>query len=284
MKLKLSLSFLWLLFTSSMVSWWWFYGMEELTKPNAAVDMESRKRMLFWEGSFFLFAIFVGGFFLIYFLYKDNEKNKALRSFFSIFSHDLKTSIARLRLQADVLREEENFHKNKTLQRIVKDINKLDIQLENSLWLAQLENIKFLRETFLFSELLSMIRSDFPEISLELNKDQQVVGDKRALICVLRNLIQNSILHGEADVVSFKLQATEGVLDIEISDNGKGTTILPNFQKSFFSNMNQLKTSGLGLNLCYQILLKTRGFLTARLEGKKLFFNISINQDKGNLG
>lgn len=281
MKLKLLLSFLWLLFTSSMVSWWWFYGMDELTKPNSAINLEARKRMLFWEGSFFLFAIFIGGFFLIYYLYKDNEKNKSLRAFFSIFSHDLKTSIARLRLQADVLREEEGFNKNKTLQRIVKDINKLDIQLENSLWLAQLENIKFLKEKFLFSDLISMIKSDFPEVSIELNKDIQVIGDKRSLMCVLRNLIQNAIIHGEADTLTIKLMPDEGVLNIEISDNGKGTNKLPVFQSALFPHFsNSSKTSGLGLNLCYQILLKTEGFLSARLEGNKIFFNISLAQNK----
>lgn len=277
MKLKLILSFVWLIFTSSMVSWWWFYGMEELSKPNASMDLEARKRMLFWEGSFFLVSIFVGGFFLIYFLYKDNEKNRALRSFFSIFSHDLKTSIARLRLQSDVLREEESFKKNKTLQRIVKDINKLDLQLENSLWLAQIENLKFLNEVFLFSEILSLIKSDFPEVSFELNKDLQIYSDKRSLVCVLRNLIQNAIIHGEADTIVIKTDIKDSKIVIQVSDNGKGTTELPKFQKSFFSNLNQHKTTGLGLNLSYQILKKVGGDLKAEIADNKLYFFIQIN-------
>lgn len=281
MRIKLLLSFLWLLFTSSMVSWWWFYGMEVLTQPNLPMDLEAKKRMLFWEGSFFLVAIFVGGFFLFYFLYKDNEKNKALRSFFSVFSHDLKTSIARLRLQADVLREEESFKNNKSLQRIVKDINKLDLQLENSLWLAQLDNIKFLNEKFMFSELISLIKSDFPEISIEMNKDIEISSDKRALICVLRNLIQNSIIHGEADILKFRLNLVNDKIIIEISDNGKGASKIPNFQKSVFSNLNQQKTSGLGLNLCYQILSKINGLLKIHCEDTKLFFNIELFKQGG---
>lgn len=255
--------------------------MDELTKPNAAINLDARKRMLFWEGSFFLVAIFIGGFFLIYYLYKDNEKNKSLRAFFSIFSHDLKTSIARLRLQADVLREEEDYSKNKTLQRIVKDINKLDLQLENSLWLAQLENIQFLKEEFLFSELVSMVKADFPEVSMDLNKDHKVYGDKRALMCVLRNLIQNAIIHGEADILSFKLLPSPGQLEIEVTDNGKGTTSLPPFRKTFLPSLSTAKTSGLGLNLCYQILLKTKGDLAARLDGRKIYFTIRLSQQVG---
>lgn len=277
MKIKLILSSLWLIFTSSMVGWWWFYGMAELAKPYSTSELESRRRMLFWEGSFFLCAIILGGFFLIYFLYQDNEKNKALRSFFSIFSHDLKTSIARLRLQSDVLREDESFSKNKILQRIVKDINKLDLQLENSLWLAQIDNLKFIYERFLFSEILFLIRSDFPEVSFELNKDVELFSDKRSLVCILRNLIQNAIIHGQADTISLKTESSGNKIRIKVVDNGIGCEVLPQFKKSFFSRLNLQKTTGLGLSLSYQILKKIKGDLIAALNGKQIEFIIELS-------
>ncbi|MCK6597822.1 MAG: HAMP domain-containing histidine kinase [Bdellovibrionaceae bacterium] len=279
MKIKLGLSFLWLLFTSSMVSWWWFYGMEEISKPNSAVNLLARKRMLLWEGIFFLSAIFLGGFFLIYFLYQDNEKNKALRTFFATFSHDLKTSISRLRLQGEILREEEFFHKNKALQRLVKDISKLDLQLENSLWLAQLDDLKLLQEKFSFSQVISLVKSDFPEISIEMNQDMELVSDRRALMVVLRNLIQNALIHGQATMVRFHLKKEGAKILIICSDDGKGAVELPELESD--KNYLAAKSSGIGLKLCYHIVNKIKGSLYVKKSDGRLEFHLLLNQRTG---
>jgi len=63
LNLKITLAIIWLMFASSMVAWWWFNGLLELKHFSNPSDPEVLRkiRMISWEGSFFLGAIFIGG-------------------------------------------------------------------------------------------------------------------------------------------------------------------------------------------------------------------------------
>src|SRR5689334_134119 len=130
--LKMILALLWLNFALSMVAWWWINGLEELKRFSQTDPETLRKiRMIKWEGSFFLAAICLGGIALLVLLYRDKVRHEQMRLFFSNFNHDLKTSIARVRLQTDLLRE--GMKGSEPLNRLTHDVNRLNLQLENSL-------------------------------------------------------------------------------------------------------------------------------------------------------
>lgn len=248
-----------------MIGWWWFYGIEQLSMPAEVLDYEKRRRMLFWEGSFFLMAQLLGGMSMYYFMKREEVKNKSIRNFFAGFSHDLKTSISRLRLQSDVLIEDEKFKNNKQIGRLLKSINQLDLQLENSLWMSQLDSIKTLKESFPISKLITGIKNEFQEVTIELNKDEYLKTDYRALHFVFRNLIQNSLIHGGSGRIKIKIDELGSQKLITIEDDGVGVQEKLTVSDIIHFRFNEKKTSGIGLYLCSEIVRK--------LDGRLEFFN-----------
>lgn len=261
MKWKSVFILVWILFTTSMIGWWWFYGIEQLSMPPEILELEKRRRMLFWEGSFFLIAQVAGGLMMFYFMRRDEIKNKSIRDFFAGFSHDLKTSISRLRLQSEVLGEDEKYKNNKQIGRLVKSINQLDLQLENSLWMSQLESIKTLKENFLISKLISGIKNEFQEVTIELNRDQSLVTDYRALYFVFRNLIQNSLIHGGSSRIKIQIDDAGSQKLITVVDDGIGVRNKLSVSEVIHFRFNEKQTSGIGLYLCSEIIKKLNGRL-----------------------
>lgn len=225
-------------------------------------EMSRQQRMFMWEGSILLVALVVGGSALIFLSYRDEKRHEQLKTFFATFSHDIKTSITRLRLQAEVLEEDNASLKNPVLQRLIKDIARLDLQLENSLLLSTSGAQTLLIEKILLSKLIESLRVQWSEVEFRLNQDAEVLADRRAMASILRNIIQNAVLHGQATVIEISAKSLESErVEIVIRDNGKG----------FAGNLDRLgaemqiskseKGSGIGLYLCRRLLHKMNGEL-----------------------
>lgn len=255
--LKTILAFVWFVFTFSLVSWWWIYSLlrsQEITPKGSA------QRMFVWEGSILLGAILVGGIALIIFTYRDQKRHERLRFFFSTFSHDIKTSIARLRLQAEVLEEEQSAQSNPVMQRLIKDIQRLDLQLENSLLLANVEDGKLLDEEVSLGSLFDDLRNDFPDLSIELEKEAFIIGDRRALLSVFRNLLQNSVLHGKATAIRIKvIPMNDRQLELHIEDNGLGFKGDASRLGSELLISTDSRGNGIGLLLTKRLVQKMKG-------------------------
>lgn len=214
---KTFLAIIWFLFTFSLVTWWWVFWMQRFDANEKAY------RMFVWEGSVLLTAVLIGGGSLILFTFRDSQRHQRLRFFFSTFSHDIKTSIARLRLQAEVLEEDLKSNSNPVLKRLIHDIHRLDLQLENSLLLSSLEEGQLLIEKIPLSSLMILLRSEFLDLSVELERDAFLQGDRRALLSVFRNLFQNAVLHGQASNIRLSVRASQnGRIEIQVKDNGLG--------------------------------------------------------------
>ncbi|PMZ42889.1 hypothetical protein, partial [Pseudomonas sp. FW306-02-H05-AA] len=78
------------------------------------------QHMLLWEGSFLLLVVLAGGIALLYFSFLDLRRHEQLKTFFSSFTHDLKTSLTSLRLQAEII-EENQVSSSPNLVRLLQD-------------------------------------------------------------------------------------------------------------------------------------------------------------------
>lgn len=267
--LKTVLAIIWFAFTFSLVTWWWIYFLMRTTSSETHT-------MFAWEGSILLAAILFGGIALIVFSYRDQRRHKRLLFFFATFSHDIKTSIARLRLQAEVLEEEQQGHP--VLKRLVNDIHRLDLQLENSLQLANLEEGRAHLEDVALTSLIATLRNEFPDISIELEKDAFIRGDRRALISVLRNLFQNSVQHGKASLVRIKAKAlSSSRLEIIIQDNGLGIKGSTAKLGSEILVSTDARGNGIGLLITKRLISKMGGeiqFLSQEKEGFTSTLNV----------
>ncbi len=263
-RFKIGLSIFWFVMTFSMVTWWWIFSFQQVNSPDFALPLEKLhkvKRMLLWEGTVLLSFIFVGGSSLLILTNRERLRNLRLRMFFSNFSHDLKTSLSRMRLRAEVLIENDQ---NPKLQKLLEEVNRLDLQLENSLWVARGEEQKLLTQEFALGEMLSKLRLEWPELEVHLQRDAILRADRQALQSVFRNLFQNSWLHGKAKKIEIGVASlSPEILELVISDDGTeflgslpflGKEILPSFDKG---------GNGLGLYLTQ--------FLLGRMKGKIRF-------------
>jgi hypothetical protein len=73
------------------------------------------------------------------------------------------------------------------------------------------------------SRLVESIRGFWSELEFRIAQDAVITADRRAILSVLRNLIQNAVLHGEATTVEFSAKALgNGRVRICVQDNGTG--------------------------------------------------------------
>ncbi len=252
---KLWLAVGWLFFTSAMVLWWWALGLQEISDS-------SKYTMLMSEGLFFLFAILAGGGALIFLLLKDQERHLQLKNFFNLFSHDLKTSISRLRLQAEILQEDERSKKDPHFLRLLGDINRLDLQLENSLLYSQGERPLNLQDQVLLSQIIESVKNEWAELDVRLDVDAKLKGDRRSLMSIFRNLFQNAQSHAHSSKISIRVKTdSAGKLKLSVSDHGPGYQgDLDSLGKTPFP-ISENEGSGIGLYLSRFLAIKQKGDL-----------------------
>lgn len=259
-KIKTILATVWFFFVVSLVGWWWVYAMNTL--PVAAGEEMLRKhRMFMWEGSILLAALIIGGVALVFLSYRDEKRHNQLKTFFATFSHDIKTSITRLRLQAEVLEEDNASQKNPVLHRLINDISRLDLQLENSLLLATSSDT-LLKEKMTLSKTIESLRILWGELEFRLSQNAEMVADSRAMTSVVRNIIQNAVLHGQATVIEVSAKALDSHrIEISIRDNGKGFSGDPaNLGLQMMASANE-RGNGIGLYLGRRLIKKMQGDL-----------------------
>ncbi|MES2801102.1 MAG: HAMP domain-containing sensor histidine kinase [Bdellovibrionota bacterium] len=269
-KLRFYLSILWLVLIGALTMWWWLLSLRQLEALKALMSAEEfarSNRMIMSEGLFFFLAVIVGGVGLIVLAKKDLERHEQIRMFFGNFAHDLKTSISRLRLQSDLLRE--NFDQQ-VLNRFGENMNQLDLQLENSLWVARGETQILHVHDVKISSIMAAVRNEWPELELGITSDAIVFGDELALRSVFRNLIQNAVIHGKASKLQLLVTPKNQEVQIQFQANGE---IFSGDLSELGKNFIQPKSShgnGLGLFL-------TR-FLVEKLGGRIQFTKADSSQ------
>jgi signal transduction histidine kinase len=259
---KLGLSVFWFIFTISLVIWWWVFALQQLDLLTGVLNQhkfESLQRMLFWEGAVLVSAVFLGGLTLLVLTNRELARSQRLRSFFSNFAHDLKTSITRLRLRTEVLSEKLE---GPEFEKLIMEVNRLDLQLENSLWIARGQGDRLVRQNLQLSHVIGFLRMEWPELEIKLHQDATVLADQQALKSVLRNLFQNSFLHGSATRVDVHVQSSGRMTKLIINDNGSGYSgdrrqLGVNILKS-----RSDKGNGLGLYLTRDLLSRMHGAIT----------------------
>ena len=272
----------WMVFTVALAIWWLLFGLSQarqlgdLAGPGAA-QVSRVARMLVLEGTVLVGMLVAGGIALLVAIRFEQRRRRDLRSFFMAFTHDLKTSLASLRLQAEAFREDTpDAAANPNLQRLLKDSVRLQLQLENALALTTGDGAVFI-EAIELRALVDYLREDFPELAIDITGDARVRADRRALESVLRNLLQNAVVHGHASRVTLDLRrSASGAVEIVVTDDGSGTAVdLSTVLDRPFVRPTRTSGSGVGLYVCGRLLQQMKGQLRL-LGGRPSGFAVSI--------
>lgn len=226
-RLVIGLVALWLVFTVTLAGWWLVFGLRQLdlinqSKLEAGNQLQRHYQMLMWEGGILIASLIGGGLALFYYARREQKRHAQVEEFFAAFTHDAKTALASLRLQAESLREDFADEPNPLLDRLLSDTLRLQLQLENSLFLVNLPRGKFFLQPMQLSERVEALRLHWPAVSITQTGDGMVMADARALESVLTNLVQNSVIHGHATHVDIKVRRNAGRLSVTLVDDGRG--------------------------------------------------------------
>ena len=273
--IRYTLVAVWLLFTLALTAWWAWFAMHQLRAP-ALPDSEhvSRlvryQRMLVWEGGTLFICLTGAGIWLIHLIRRERKESQRSREFFASFTHDLKTPLAAVRLQAEVLRERLEGHADREkMERLISDIERLSLRLENSLFLSSDSRMELLEEEVRLSDLMRMLDDTWPSLKIVSAGDCVLSGDRRALEVILGNILQNASIHGRASEVKVSVTARdEGRVELRVEDNGEGFRGSISDLGRLFARPAPSSGSGMGLYLVRTLLLRMGGSVEFHSPGK----------------
>jgi signal transduction histidine kinase len=264
-RLSIVLVALWVIFTVTLTAWWLVFGLRQLDLLNqsnleAAGQLHRHYQMLLWEGGILIASLIGGGLALFYFARREQKRHAQVEEFFAAFTHDAKTALASLRLQAESLQEDFAGAPNPLLDRLLRDTLRLQLQLENSLFLVNLTRGKFFLEPISLSSCIDNLSRHWPDLNITRSGDAVVTADARALESVLTNLIQNAVTHGNASALDINVEAiTRGRTAIRIADNGRGFSGDFNQLGKLFVRHGRGSGSGVGLYIVRQLVKRMNG-------------------------
>lgn len=220
------------------------------------------------------------------------------RSFTSNVSHELKTPVAVILGQANLLRrwgKNDSAQLDKSLNTILQETHSMDSIISNLLQLSKLESGKIVpdcQEVDL-TKLFARLSEEF----ISLNKNLKIIYDEHASTTVFTDaellhqvfvaLISNSNKFiPENPVIELKCIQNQDFTRIEVCDNGPGfeKQILPHIFERFYrgdsSHNRSAGGSGLGLSIAKAIINSLNGEITAEnAKNGGALISITLNRE-----
>lgn len=216
------------------------------------------------------------------------EKQK---QFISDASHELKTPLAVIEANADVL--ENEIGDNKWIGYIQNEADSMNKLINELLLLAKIENVDNLREQkqFNLSKEIEIVLSMFEsmayekQVTIKSNIDENVtmIGNKEDIEHIISTLTDNAIKHTEANneiVVSLKKEKNDIVIEVK----NKGEKIPEEEQEKIFERFYRVDKSrnrkekryGLGLSIAKSVVEKYNGKIEVNCKDGFTSFRVTI--------
>lgn len=275
---------------------WWLYLFFKLANKLEEYDLSATEgnliSMLQWEGLTFFTLLLALAFALFYVFFQDHKKTRSLQAFFSSLTHELKTPLASIRLQSQVLSdliedqeiaEEQKKQLRKYSGRLQDDAIRLENELDQHLQLSRVERDAPLNLTSI--NLVSFLNKEikkFSEATFNIKSESHaltVLVDEYAFSMILRNLIENTIKHSTSKNIVFEISAQTHMVVIDYSDYGAPFSGDMNQLGKLFYKYNSPKGSGLGLYLIKKLTKLMGGQFTIKNQ-ESLSFVLSLQRGK----
>lgn len=278
MKIKVlfTLSLVWSLLILAIGTWWSYLLLNSEEGSKLA-------NMIKWEGAtFLLLLLLVSGSILLLFL-KNLKKTKSFQAFFSSMTHELKTPLASIRLQADALESKLPTQELKNLtERIIEDTKKLELKMDKILALSRVERdgVLSLEAIDLVGFLETIARDYAKELILKINTKKRffINADEFSLKLIFKNLLENTRKHAKNNIIEINFFEESNRITMNYDDHG---VFEGNQQKlgALFYKHNSTKGTGIGLYLCKKLMKKMGGDLNF-IFSPNLSFNLSFEKAK----
>ena len=208
--------------------------------------------------------------------FKLNNEQRFLRDFLTDLSHQIKTSLAVVRLNTDMLSELDDLsqeHRDKLSDEIQLNLNSMESLVIEAIKLAKLNanaieydmKCNSLAEICMIAvkRMSPLLRSKGIKVISELSDDIKLSCDKGWLCEAVENIIKNSADHSECTDISLELKEDPIMITLAVTDNGKGIPqeAVPKLFERFSSRSNDktMYSSGLGMSIAQKIVRANGG-------------------------
>ena len=218
---------------------------------------------------------------------KAYEKQK---SFITDASHELKTPLAIINTNTDVI-EMENGASKWTLS-IHKQVERLNELVKNLISLAKLEEEEIQKTNFSLSDIIYEISNDYEEVckninrelKLNIEKNIQINADEKLIRKLITILIENAVKYSKENTqikLNLEKQNKKIIFTIENeADNlkiKKYDELFERFYRADFSRNRKTGGYGIGLSIAQSIAIKHKTKIQAEsLDGKTIKFSIKF--------
>lgn len=218
------------------------------------------------------------------------ETMEKQKQFISDASHELKTPLAVIEANIDVI--EEQAGKSKWLTYIQSELTSMDKLINNLLCLARTDNAKEIKvkETFNLSEEVNLASSMFESMAYEKKKnieyniqeDIKFNGNKEDIKQVLSVLIDNAIMHTKDDgKIIIELTKDKNIV-LQVKNEGEPIPkeerekIFERFYRVDKARNRKEKRYGLGLSIAKSIVEQYNGKIEADWQDGFTIFKIIL--------
>lgn len=266
---------------------WWIYLIFNFENILVHIDRIRITKMIVWEGGSFIILLLSLSISLLILYVKDQRKTKSLQAFFASLTHELKTPLASIRLQGEVINEilaaKNDTTLNKLSARLIEDTGKLESQMDKILQLSRIERGGELSLTSLkiipFIKNLSKKWASGLSIDIEAEDlETTIVADEFALELMIKNLFENTRLHTQSQNVKIKISKTPETVVLTYQDQGEFTGDKNKLGTLFYKH-NSGKGSGIGLYLTNKLLTKMHGKFEI-IGHKHLIFSLTFKKSE----
>ena len=262
------LVFCWTGFTVTLVSWWIYFGITQiqqisLSLPTEVSSLQKFERMLFWEGLTMIACLIGAGAALLMYLRRQTLEAKKLKNFFAAFTHEIKTPLAGARLNVEVLEEklEKAQNAQPQLKRVLHDLDRLTLHVENSLFLSDESAGAPIIEPIALGAVLQRKQSSFPSLTIiDKTNNPVLLGDQRIFDAVMANIFNNAIVHGKATTVEITCENQHAdKVTLLCKDDGVGFSGDKQKLTKPFERHYTGSGSGIGLYLVRTLIERIKG-------------------------
>lgn len=255
---------------------WWLYLLTVFARM-LGPEQTRILTMLRWEGSTFL-ALLTTGTIAIALLYmRDLKKTRALQALFASLTHELKTPLASMRLQAEVIRDliadESHDHAQLTglTTRLIQDTSKFEHELDKGLQLSRIEGQGPLSLAPIdLARFVKKVASKQPVV-VNVVGTASVLADELALSMIFRNLLENTARHSSSASVTVTIEQKGTEVWCRYDDHGRPFTGDRRQLGELFYKHDSKKGTGIGLYLVKKLMVAQQGQMDISQEGPLVF-------------
>lgn len=226
--------------------------------------------------------------------YPIAESYKKQKQFVTDISHELKTPLAIIKVNTEVIEMENGQNEwSKSIHNQIKRLNEL-IQYLISLARLDENTNDFIKENFHLSEVVKETIESFiilgsnknKELKVYINEDIYYVGDEKSIRLLLSILLENAIKYGQdnSDISIYLNKVNKkGKVLLQIKNKARGLEV-KDYEQWFerFSRGDESRNSGtdgfgIGLAMARGIVQKMGGKINAKsIDGEEIIFTVEL--------